>query len=75
VVDAGPGGGVDRDNASVAGLCCCRPGEPSRLIYRALLYRGGQGQPKGFREPDLIALMDAAHQQGASPWLESLRVQ
>lgn len=52
---------------SVAGLCCYRPGEPSRLIYRTLLYRGRKGQPKGFREPDLIALLDAAHQQLQAP--------
>jgi hypothetical protein len=52
---------------SVAGLCCYRPGEPSRLIYRTLLYRGRKGQPKGFREPDLIRLLDAAHQQLQAP--------
>jgi hypothetical protein len=48
---------------SVAGLCCYRPGERSRLIYRTLLYRGRKGEPKGFREPELIWLLDAAHQQ------------
>jgi len=52
---------------SVAGLCCYRPGEPSRLIYRTLLYRGREGQPKGFREPDLIRLLDAAHQRLQAP--------
>ncbi|MEV6636558.1 transposase [Actinoplanes sp. NPDC051470] len=52
---------------SVAGLCCYRPGERSRLIYRTLLYRGHKGEPKGFREPDFIALLDAAHQQLQAP--------
>ncbi|SNY71453.1 hypothetical protein [Paractinoplanes atraurantiacus] len=52
---------------SVAGLCCYRPGESSRLIYRTLLYRGRKGQPKVFREPDLIRLLDAAHQQLEAP--------
>ena len=52
---------------SVAGLCCYRPGERSRLIYRTLLYRGRKGQPKGFREPDLIHLLDAAYQQLQAP--------
>jgi putative transposase len=52
---------------SVAGLCCYRPGERSRLIYRTLLYRGRKGEPKGFREPDFIALLDAAYQQLKAP--------
>jgi hypothetical protein len=52
---------------SVAGLCCYRPSERSRLIYRTLLYRGRKGQPKGFREPDLIRLLDAAYQQLQAP--------
>jgi putative transposase len=52
---------------SVAGLCCYRPGHRSRLIYRTLLYRGRKGEPKGFREPELIRLLDAAHQQLQAP--------
>ena len=52
---------------SVAGLCCYRPGQRSRLIYRTLLYRGRKGEPKGFREPELIRLLDAAHQQLQAP--------
>jgi len=52
---------------SVAGLCCYRPGDRSRLIYRTLLYRGRKGEPKGFREPELIRLLDAAHQQLHAP--------
>lgn len=52
---------------SVAGLCCYRPGERSRLIYRTLTYRGRKGELKGFREPELIRLLDAAHQQLQAP--------
>jgi DDE superfamily endonuclease len=52
---------------SVAGLCRYRPGERSRLIYRTLLYRGRKGEPKGFREPDFIRLLDAAHRQLQAP--------
>jgi hypothetical protein len=52
---------------SVAGLCCYRPGHRSRLIYRTLTYRGRKGEPKGFREPELIRLLDAAHQQLQAP--------
>jgi transposase len=49
------------------GLCCYRPGERSRLIYRTLTYRGRKGELKGFREPELIRLLDAAHQQLQAP--------
>jgi hypothetical protein len=52
---------------SVAGLCCYRPGDRSRLIYRTLTYRGRKGEPKGFREPELIGLLDTAHQQLQAP--------
>jgi putative transposase len=52
---------------SVAALCCYRPGHRSRLIYRTLTYRGRKGEPKGFREPELIRLLDAAHQQLQGP--------
>ncbi|MEV0897205.1 transposase [Actinoplanes sp. NPDC049802] len=52
---------------SVAGLCCYRPGHRSRMIYRTLLYRGRKGEQKGFREPQLIGLLDAAHQQLQGP--------
>lgn len=51
----------------MVGLCCYRPGERSRLIYRTLLYRGRKNEPKGFREPDFIQLLDAAHQQLDGP--------
>ncbi|GIF23420.1 hypothetical protein Ate02nite_61500 [Paractinoplanes tereljensis] len=59
--------GQNTVRVSVAGLCCYRPGERSRLIYRTLLYRGRKGEPKGLREPDLFGLLDAAHQQLLAP--------
>jgi putative transposase len=52
---------------SVAGLVCYRPGHRSRLIYRTLTYRGRKGDPKGFRERELAALLDSAHQQLNAP--------
>ena len=57
-------GGV---RVSVAGLVCYRPGHRSRLFYRTLTYRGRKGDPKGFRERELVALLDAAHQQLGAP--------
>jgi hypothetical protein len=62
---------VERDKAAATGtvrvavaeVCCYRPGDRSRLIYRTLLHRGRSGEPKGVREPELIRLLDAAHQQ------------
>jgi len=32
-----------------------------------MLHRGRRGEPKGFREPDLARLLDAAHQQLGGP--------
>jgi hypothetical protein len=46
---------------------CYKPGMRSRLIYRTMIHRGRKGEPKGFREPDLGALLNAAHQQLAGP--------
>ena len=48
-------------------MVCYRPGRRSRLIYRTMLHRGRRGEPKGFREPDLARLLDAAHQQLGGP--------
>ena len=45
----------DGVRVSVAGLCCYKPAQPSRLICRTLLYRGRKGEPEGFREPDLTS--------------------
>ena len=52
---------------SLAGLTCYRPGQRSRLIYRAIVHKGRKGEKKGFREADFAALVDAAHQQLAGP--------
>jgi hypothetical protein len=52
---------------SIAGLVCYRPGHRSRLIYHTLTYRGRKGDPKGFREPNLAELLDAAHRQLKAP--------
>lgn len=52
---------------SIAALVCYRPGHRSRLIYRTLTYRGRKTDPKGFRELELAALLDAAHQQLGAP--------
>ena len=52
---------------SIAGLVCYKPGRRSRLIYRMMLHRGRKHEPKGFREPDFAALLDAAHQQLGGP--------
>jgi putative transposase len=52
---------------SIAGMVCYRPGHHGRLIYRVMLHRGRKGEPKGFREPDFAALLDAAHQQLGGP--------
>jgi putative transposase len=60
---AGKGG----RKVSVAGMVCYRAGRRSRLIYRMMIHRGRKGEPKGFREPDFAALLDAAHQQLKAP--------
>ena len=52
---------------SIAGVVCYKPGRRSRLIYRMMMHRGRKGEPKGFREPDFAALLDAAHQQLGGP--------
>lgn len=52
---------------SIAGLACYRPGQRSKLIYRTMIYHGRKGEPKGFRERDFAALLDAAHQQLSTP--------
>ena len=32
-----------------------------------MIYHGRKGEPKGFREPDFVALLDATHQQLGTP--------
>lgn len=46
---------------SVAALCCYRPGHRSRMLYRT--------RPGWYRDRDLIALLDQAHQELAAPVL------
>jgi putative transposase len=52
---------------SLAGLIAVRPRARPRLIYRMIVCHGRQGERKGFREKDLAALLDAAHQQWGGP--------
>lgn len=44
---------------SVAALCCYRPGHAPRMLYRT--------RPGWYHDRDLIALLDAAHQELAAP--------
>lgn len=59
--------GKGSGRVSICGLVCYRPGRRSRLIYRTMAHRGRRGEPKGFREPDFAALLDATHQQLHAP--------
>ena len=52
---------------SIAGLVAYKPGHRSRLIYRMMIHCGRKGEPKGFRERDFAALLDAAYQQLGGP--------
>jgi putative transposase len=57
---AGRGSG----RVSLASLLCVKPGMRTRLIYRMMVHHPGRkAGKKGFREPDLAALLDAVHQQ------------
>jgi hypothetical protein len=55
------GGGTGRVN--LAGLVCYRPGQRSRVIYRARPYRGRKNEPKALAWTDYRDLLVAAHQQ------------
>ncbi|MEY9211648.1 hypothetical protein [Thermobifida halotolerans] len=46
---------------SVAALCCYRPGQQPRMLYRS--------RPGWYHDRDLITLLDAAHQELAAPIL------
>ncbi|WP_406729253.1 transposase [Streptomyces sp. GD-15H] len=49
---------------SLAAVVCCRPAARTRLVYRMLVrHPHRRGEKTGFREPDLAALLDAAHRQ------------
>lgn len=55
--------GKGSGRVSVAGMIAVRPGFRTRFIYRAMAYHGRRSEKKGFREPDLAGLLDAARQQ------------
>jgi putative transposase len=63
VVVSGKGSG----RVSIAGLVCVRPGQRSRLSYRALAHRRRKGERRSFAETDYAALSDAARQQLGGP--------
>jgi hypothetical protein len=39
---------------SLAGLTCYRPGQRSRLVYRAMVHKGRKGEKKGFRPVEKV---------------------
>lgn len=47
----------------LAGMIAVRPGHRTRLIYRVISHHGRRNEKKGFREPDLAGMLDAARQQ------------
>ncbi|MBL3671734.1 transposase [Streptomyces sp. M2CJ-2] len=54
--------GKGSGRVSLASMLCTRPGARTRLIYRMLVQHAGRKkEKKGFKEPDLAALLDAAH--------------
>ncbi|MFD7291652.1 transposase [Streptomyces sp. NPDC059897] len=63
--------GRSRGRVSVAALCCYRPGERSRLIYRYILHEPCRGMTKSGRRSfawtDYRDLISAAHQQLGAP--------
>ena len=59
--------GKGSGRVSVAGLACYRPGERSRLFYRARVHRGRKGERRSMSEADYAALVTAAHQQLHAP--------
>jgi hypothetical protein len=63
----GAGEGGSNKRVSLAALIAVKPGCRPRLIYRVHRGRRGKDQRKGFTEADYAALLDAAHQQLASP--------
>jgi hypothetical protein len=60
--------GGSNKRVSLAALIAIKPGHHPRLIYRVHHSRQrGKDQRKGFTEADYAQLLDAAHQQLASP--------
>lgn len=58
--------GGSNKRVSLAALIAIKPGQHPRLIYRVHKSRG-KDRRKGFTEADYARLLDAAHQQLASP--------
>jgi len=59
--------GGSNKRVSLAALIAIKPGYRPRLIYRVHHSRRGKGERKGFTETEYARLLDAAHQQLASP--------
>ncbi|MFC0863947.1 transposase [Sphaerimonospora cavernae] len=53
--------GKGSGRVSLAGLVCVKPGQRSRLIYRAVAYHGRKGEKKGIGITDLQSLLRSAH--------------
>ncbi|MBO4274628.1 DDE endonuclease [Microbispora triticiradicis] len=53
--------GKGSGRVSLAGLVCVKPGQRTRLVYRAIAYHGRKGEKKGFGIPELQALVRSAH--------------
>lgn len=62
-----PVSGKGSGRISVAGLFCVKPGQRTRLLYRAKIHRNRKGERRSFAETDYIALLDAAHQYLQAP--------
>ncbi len=59
--------GKGSGRVSVAGLVCLKPGERSRLFYRARVHRGRKGERRSMSEVDYAGLIAAAHNQLRAP--------
>ena len=55
--------GSGSGRVSLASMVCARPDEHTRLVFRILVHHHRKGEKKGFEEPDLARLLDAAHRQ------------
>lgn len=59
--------GRSRRRISIAALCCYKPGERSRLIYRPRIHRAFKGARKSFAWTDYRDLLVRAHLQLGTP--------
>ncbi|XKK39639.1 IS630 family transposase [Nocardiopsis sp. ARC36] len=55
--------GAGRGRVSAAPLCCYKPGQEPRLLYRLHVYHRRTDEKASFGEADYIALVDAAHRR------------